>query len=45
MGAPMLLRRLALYSFSVKLPLSKGFKIPECGVCFSQMVLQYAYGL
>ena len=41
----MLLRRLRLYSFFEKLPLSKECKIPECGACFSQMVLQYAYGL
>ena len=38
----MLLRRLAIHSFHVKLPVQKGVKIPECACCFAQLVMQYA---
>ena len=38
----MLLRRLKVYGFSVKLPLPEGTQISECGACFSQMIQHYA---
>ena len=40
--ANMLLRRLKVFSFSVKLPMEVGVHVPECPVCFAQMVLFYA---
>jgi hypothetical protein len=38
----MLARRLKVYTFSVKLPIPKGYKVQECGCCFARMVFEYA---
>ena len=38
----MLLRRLKVFRFSVKLPIEKGCTVPACPVCFARMVAEYA---
>ena len=40
--ASMLLRRLKIFSFSVKLPMEPGVQIPTCPACFAQMVMYYS---
>lgn len=38
----MLVRRLKVFSFTQRLPLAPGIQIPECSVCFAQMLVHYA---
>ena len=40
--ASMLLRRLALFNFSKKLPIPAGLKVPDCAACFAQTVVRNA---
>ena len=40
--ASMLLRRLNLFKFTVKLPIPAGLKVPDCAACFAQTVVRIA---
>ena len=40
--ASMLLRRLVLFNFRVKLPIPAGIKVPDCAACFAQVVVRHA---
>ena len=40
--ASMLLRRLVMYNFAVKLPIPDGLHIPDCACCFAKVVIQHS---
>ena len=39
----MMMRRLRCYLFTEKLPIPVGVVVPQCGCCWSQMILGYAH--